>query len=75
MRSKGSESGKRCAHAWSSYVASGVENGQVICGVRDTHILAAAPQVARSFYEPMWRRGLPLSEPFDPSSLFLASSL
>ena len=30
VRSKGSESGKRCTHACTSHVASGVENGQVV---------------------------------------------
>ena len=31
------------------------------------HTFAAAPRVARSFYGPIGHRGLPLSEPFDPT--------
>ena len=35
------------------------------------HTFAAAPPVAyRSFHGPMWRRGLPLSGPFDPTFFF-----
>ena len=48
---------------WPSYAA--------ICGVRDTaYFRRCASSSLGLFYGPMWRRCLPLSEPFDPTFSF-----
>ena len=45
VRSKGSESGKRYTRAFTSHVASGVENGQVASPFAE-HTFDAAPRIA-----------------------------
>ena len=69
--------GKRQALYTRLYFPRGVRSRKwpscaAICGVRDTAYFrrCASSSLDLFFYGPMWRRGLPLSEPFDPTFSF-----